>query len=63
MAKDNSYKTYGLYNATFVRTVQPGATIKREPWSGKLPSNKSTSGTNKYKKQEVIFNRRNAYVM
>ena len=46
----NKYGTYGLYDATFVRTVQPGATVKRESWTGKLPTNKSSGGTNKYKK-------------
>lgn len=43
----NNYKTYGLYNAGFVRVAAPGNTVKRESWAGKLPSNKSTKGTYK----------------
>lgn len=46
----NKYGTYGLYNAKFVRTVQPGATVKQESWSGPLPTNKLSGGANKYKK-------------
>jgi acyl dehydratase len=44
------FGTYGLYNAKFVRTVQPGATVKQESWAGKMPSNKSSGGPNKFKK-------------
>jgi acyl dehydratase len=44
------YGTYGLYKASFVRTVQPGATVRQESWKGPMPSNKKSGGTNKYKK-------------
>lgn len=46
----NSYGTYGLYNAKFVRTVTPGTTVKQEDWSGKLPTNKKSGGSTKFKK-------------
>ena len=43
--------TYGLYNATFVRTTAPGGQVKQQsPWGGKLPTNTKSGGTNKYKK-------------
>lgn len=50
MAKENSYRTYGLYQATFVRVAAPGGTVKQESWKGKLPTNVKSGGTNKYKK-------------
>lgn len=47
MAKDNSYKTYGLYNAGFRRIAAPGTTVKQESWRGKLPTNTKSSGGKK----------------
>lgn len=47
---DNKYKTYGLYNANFVRVPAPGTTVKQESWMGKLPSNASKGKTDKFKK-------------
>jgi len=45
-------KTYGLYNATFVRKPVAGTTVKQENWmnGGKLPSNKSSGSVTKFKK-------------
>ena len=51
MSKGNkAVQTYGLYDATFKRTSTPGTTVQQQPWSGKLPSNKSSGGPNKFKK-------------
>ncbi len=47
---DNNYQTYGLYNATFRRTVAAGSSVKQESWKGKMPTNVKSGGSNKYKK-------------